>query len=89
MEGSTQDPHLRVGPRPISAAILGAIMVLSRRPPVLRCPLVLFLAVAIQILLFTSPTRAETMAHVAVDGLDDIEMLALREALRGDDALGL
>jgi len=71
----------------ISAAILGAIMVLSYRMSVPRCSLALALAASILLLLVAATVRAETTTRPAVDGLDAVEMVPLREALRGDDSL--
>ncbi len=62
-------------------------MVLPYRLSVLRCPLVLSLTVVVLLLLLTATVRAETPARAAVDGLDEIEMLPLRAALRADDSL--
>ena len=87
MEGSTQSLHPRVGSWAIRAAILRAIMVLCSRRFVLRCPLLLGLGLVIQLLLVTVTVRAETATRTAADGLDDVEMLPLREALRANDSL--
>jgi len=82
-----QTRHLRAGHWVTSAAILGATMVRSARFSLARCSSALSLAGALVLLFSLRPVCAETLSASAIDGLDAVEMTALRQALRGDDAL--